>query len=177
MENRELSVRYAKTLHRADPAGVVDADVLQLVDCFQRSDQLRALFLDIMVPVQSKLNATRKAFGGKLNPTLDRFLELVTKKKRMDQLLPILKEFLRLRDSAHGAVKGIVHMAVPLSAEALKSLEKTISETLGKPCELETILDERLIGGFTVRVEDTVYDSSVRTQLDTLKSRFLNLAG
>ena len=177
MENRELSVRYAKTLHRADSAGVVDADVLMLVDCLQRSERMLALFQDVMVPSQAKLLSIRNAFGGNLNATLDRFMALIAKKNRMDQLLPILKEFLRLRDSAHGAVKGLVRMAVPLSTEALKSLEKTLSATLGRPCELETILDDSLIGGFTVRVEDTVYDSSVRTQLDILKTRFLNLAG
>jgi F-type H+-transporting ATPase subunit delta len=177
MENRELAARYAKALLRADVSGSVDQEARALLDCFHHSHHLLVLFQDIMVPNQSKLTAIKRAFHEHLSETFLNFLTLVSNKRRMDHLPIILKEFLELRDQTRGTVKGVLRMATPLSADEIQSLEVTISRKFDRPCTLEPILDERLLGGFTVRVEDTLYDSSVRTQLDTLRTRFLNLVG
>jgi F-type H+-transporting ATPase subunit delta len=177
MENRELAARYAKALIRADQKGLVDADAQLLLDCFHQNQNLVSMFQEVLIPGQSKLTAIRRAFSEKLHPTLDRFLELIAMKNRMDYLPLILKEFLELRDKAHGTIHGILRMATELSPQEIKHLESVFSSKEGRPCELDPILDEHLIGGFTIRIDDTVYDSSIRTQLDTIRSKFLNLVG
>jgi|GEM_PF-2811090 len=177
MENRELAVRYAKALVRADASGQVDSEAKQLLACFHHSHHLLVLFQDIMVPSQSKLTAIRRAFQEQISETFLRFLTLVSTKNRMDHLPLILKEFLDLRELGRGTVKGVLRMATQLSPEEIQSLEGTLSKKFARPCTLDPILDEHMIGGFTIRVEDTLFDSSVRTQLDTLRTRFLNLVG
>ncbi len=177
MENRELAARYARAPIRADVDGKVDEEAKLLLDCFRRNHHLLATFQDFMIPSSSKLIAIRRAFAEKMNPVLDRFLVLVANKNRMDHLPIILKEFVELRDRAHGSIHGVLRMAIQLPAEEIKQLENAITKKFGRPCELDPILDERLIGGFTVRIDDTVYDSSIRTQLDSIRTRFLNAVG
>lgn len=177
MENRELAARYAKALIRADLSGKVDTEAQLLLDCFRQNHHLLAMFQDIMVPSISKLTAIRHAFSEKLTPVFDQFLQLVARKNRMDYLPIILKEFVELRDKAHGTIHGVLRMATTMPPDEIKQLESAIQKKMGRPCELDPILDERLIGGFTVRIDDTVYDSSIRTQLDTIRTRFLNAVG
>lgn len=177
MENRELAARYAKALIRADKSGKVDSEAQLLLDCFRHNHHLLALFQDFMVPSSSKLIAIRHAFNEQLNPVFDQFLQLIASKNRMDYLPLILKEFMELRDKARGTIHGVLRMATQLPPEEIQQLESTIARKMGHPCELDPILDERLIGGFTVRIDDTVYDSSIRTQLDTIRTRFLNVVG
>lgn len=177
MENRELAVRYAKALLKADVAGLVDSEAKQLLDCFHHSHHLLVLFQDVMVPSQSKLTAIKRAFQENISDTFLRFLTLVSSKKRMDHLPLILKEFLELRELGRGTVKGVLRMASQLSLDEIHSLEETLTRKFDRTCTLDSIMDTNLIGGFTIRVEDTLFDSSVRTQLDTLRTRFLNLVG
>lgn len=177
MENRELAARYAKALARADKSGVVDADAQTLLDCFHTNHHLLALFQEMMIPSSTKLTAIRHAFSENLNPILNEFLKLVASKNRMDHLPLILKEFMQIRDQAKGTLHGVLRMASPLAPEEIKHLENAFTKKFGHPCELDPIVDDRLIGGFTVRIDDTVYDSSIRTMLDSIRSKFLNLVG
>jgi F-type H+-transporting ATPase subunit delta len=176
MENRALAHRYAKALLKLDPTGSVESDVELLHESLHRSRHTIMVFLDPMVLGSVKLAAVRKAFGP-MNQKLSDFLDFLQQKNRVDHLPLILAVYLSLRRKERGLLKGHIHSAIPLTPEQIHSIELALGKKLEKHCEFQDSVDSRLIGGFTVQIEDTVYDCSVRTQLDGVRSRFLNLAG
>jgi F-type H+-transporting ATPase subunit delta len=176
MENRALAHRYAKALLKLDPSGSVEADVELMHESLHRSRHVIMVFLDPMVLGSIKLKALRNAFGS-MNPILSNFLDFIQQKNRIDHLPLILAIYLHLRRKERGLIKGHIRSAIPLDSNQVKAIEAALGRRLDKTCEFESSVDSRLIGGFTVQIEDTVYDCSVRTQLDSVRSRFLNIAG
>ena len=67
---------------------------------------------------------------------------------------------------------AVVTSALPLSNKEMKVIEKDIQErTSGKP-EITFKVDTDLLGGLTVRIDDTMYDHSVFSQLSGMRSLF-----
>ncbi|HSQ42226.1 MAG TPA: ATP synthase F1 subunit delta [Fibrobacteraceae bacterium] len=176
MENRALAKRYAKALRAMDDSGALEPSITLLHDSLEASQTLLDVFQDSMVPGQLKLTAVRKAFPD-MSTQLSEFLDFLQSKNRVDQLPAVLDLYLELRDRERGLVKGEIYSATPLSSEQVRVLEGAVGKKLGKHCSLAFFLDSQLIGGFSIQVEDTVYDCSVRSQLDGIRARFLNLAG
>jgi len=176
MENRELATRYAKTLMELDPEGTAEADVNLLFDSLHRSHHIIMVFLEPMVSSTVKLNAIRKAFGP-MNPKLSEFLDFIHFKNRLDHLPLILALYLHLRRKKKGIVLGHIRSALVLDENQIHFIEDRIGEKIKKHCIFDASVDSRLISGFTVQVEDTVIDCSVRCKIDGIRNRFMNLAG
>jgi F-type H+-transporting ATPase subunit delta len=49
-----------------------------------------------------------------------------------------------------------------------------LNALVGKNLELKKKIDESLIGGVTIKVDDTLIDASVKSQLDKLKNTLSN---
>ena len=58
-----------------------------------------------------------------------------------------------------------------MSASQKAGLLKTLEGVTGKKIQARYSLDPKLLGGAVVRIGDTIYDGSVRTQLHQLRSR------
>jgi len=177
MENRAIAQRYAKALFTMDPDGSAESDVSLLHESLHRSPIVIKVILDPMVLGSIKLAAIRKAFGPTMNQKLSDFLNFVQHKNRIDQLPAILEEYLDLRRKTKGILLGHILSATPLEEAQVHHIESVVGKKLDKHCIFNSSVDSHLIGGFTVQVEDTVFDCSVRCQLDGIRARFLNLAG
>ncbi len=176
MRNRILSQRYAKALFELDPQGLFDGEIRALSESFKGSPVLLQVMGDPMVAGTVKLQALRRAMKDAPDSML-RFLSLLDAKRRLGYLPDILQEYLSLRARRNGQISGQVISSVALAPEQIARLEQQISSQLKLHCSLESSVDPTLIGGFTIQIEDTVYDCSVKSQLEGLRNRFLNLAG
>lgn len=71
--------------------------------------------------------------------------------------------------------KGIAHArvttAVELSPEASRSLQARLEQITGKQVEMESTVDQAIIGGMVARIGDRVIDGSTRTKLVALKKK------
>ena len=69
------------------------------------------------------------------------------------------------------SVKGTV--ASEMSAEEKSSLKFSLDQILGKNTDLSLDVDESLIGGIRLRIENTFLDATVQNQLQTLRTELL----
>ncbi|MGH9781608.1 MAG: ATP synthase F1 subunit delta, partial [Candidatus Acidiferrales bacterium] len=87
----------------------------------------------------------------------------------------ILSEIQRAFETEINARMGIVDAKVSsareLSAEEKSQLTQTLERVTGKKVQAQYQLDTNLIGGTTVRIGSTIYDGSVREQLNRLRTR------
>jgi len=98
------------------------------------------------------------------------FLKLLTDKQRIVVLSDIVDCYRELMDEALKTVRASVKTAFPLSAELIRKLQQGLEGQTQKTVEMTVIEDPSLLGGIVVRVGDTVYDNSIRTQLNNIKN-------
>lgn len=107
----------------------------------------------------------------KLGEELRNFVFVLIDQGRTGMLEEIRAAFEAELNSRMNIVEAEVISARELSAEERKRLGKALERVTGKKIEARYQLDERLIGGTTVKIGSTVYDGSVREQLNRLRTQ------
>ncbi|MCA9015883.1 MAG: ATP synthase F1 subunit delta [Planctomycetaceae bacterium] len=105
---------------------------------------------------------------------LTNFLRVLVRHERLDLLEQIFSQITKLRDTEAGKKAVVVRSAFELSENTLTSIKQRLSETLGFSPVIKTSIDQSVIGGLVIQVDDTVYDGSLRTRLKQLRGRLSN---
>jgi F-type H+-transporting ATPase subunit delta len=98
------------------------------------------------------------------------FLRLLADKRRIGILADIVACYRELMDAVLKKQRVQVKTAFPLSAELSAHLKKGLEELTGKQVELSIDQDTSLLAGIVVRVGDTLYDGSIKTQLNNIRN-------
>ena len=98
------------------------------------------------------------------------FLRLLADKRRIGILADIVACYRELMDSVLKKQRVQVKTAFPLSPELSEHLKKGLGEMTGKQVEVTIDHDASLLAGIVVRVGDTLYDGSIKTQLNKIRS-------
>ena len=103
--------------------------------------------------------------------TTANFLRVLLRNQRLADLHEINKRFALELDERSGVVVAQVTTARAVPASVQESLSESLSNLTGRRVRLQFTIDDDLIGGVTTRIGSTVYDGSVRTQLQQIKQR------
>lgn len=129
----------------------------------------------LMTPaVQS---ARKKVVIGKLadqagvSRVIKNFLYVVLDHHRIDQISQIREALEVLLDERLGVVRAEVSSAQPLSPEQARSIEAQLGRVSGKQIRMHTTVDPELLGGVVARIGSTVYDGSIRGQLEVMRRK------
>ena len=107
----------------------------------------------------------------KLSEELRNFVFVLIDQGRTGMLEEIRAAFEAELNSRMNIAEAEVISARELSSEERKRLSKVLERVAGKKIEARFWLDEKLIGGTTVKIGSTVYDGSVREQLNKLRAQ------
>jgi F-type H+-transporting ATPase subunit delta len=102
------------------------------------------------------------------------FLSLLVKKERMEILPEILREYQALQDDILGIVRVVVVAPLQPSPELLERTQAVLSQKLKKKIMTHGEADPSLIGGIVLKVNHTVYDGSVKKELERIKNAMIN---
>jgi len=101
------------------------------------------------------------------------FLNLLIERNRLDLLSDIVTAYQKLLDEKLGIVRAKITSAGPLDAAQQKSIASKLEQVTGKQVRVELSVDPTLIGGIVARVGSTIYDGSIRQQLQVFKQRLI----
>ena len=104
-------------------------------------------------------------------------LLLLIASRRTRMLAQIRAAYLDLVERRQGRVSATVTTAVPLTSEQLERFGRELSQRAGREVKIASRVEGDLLGGAVVRVGDRVFDASLRTRLQQLRSRMLTEAG
>lgn len=110
----------------------------------------------------------------KPNKTTANFLQILLKNNRLGELGEINERFEQVLDERNGIVSASVTSARPLGEAEKSELRASLAKMTGKQIKLNYNTDETIIGGVVTRIGSTVYDGSVKTQLENLKQQLVN---
>ena len=103
------------------------------------------------------------------NDNVKNFLKIIVRNRRTNYIIKIFNEFVKKCNELLGIKDGIVYSIRRLSVDEIDQIEKGVSKSLGCGVELENVVDEKLIGGIKVLVEDKIFDGSIKNKLERLK--------
>jgi F-type H+-transporting ATPase subunit delta len=117
------------------------------------------------------LGAVSERLG--MTPIVRQFLLLLIDQRRLLDFEGIQQEFERLANEASGLVTATVVAASPLDERRQDRLRRALSDRTGQEVKLDIRVDPKLIGGAIATVGGTVFDGSLRTQLDKLRANLM----
>lgn len=97
------------------------------------------------------------------------FVGLIAGNRRLFALPAMISAYQQLLAAHRGEIAGEVISAYPLSDAQLDAVRKQLAQAMGQEVQLESTVDESLIGGLVVRVGSRMIDYSLRTKLQNLK--------
>ena len=119
--------------------------------------------------VEAKLQLLEKVVVPRSSPLVANFIRVVAHHDRLE-LLPLIYD-LAVRESELRLNQRRVQItsASELTSETLESIRQKMATALSTQPILETRVDPSLLGGMLIRVGDTVYDGSLKTQVKQLR--------
>jgi F-type H+-transporting ATPase subunit delta len=97
-------------------------------------------------------------------------LQLLGERNRLSGLSAIGGAFRELADVELGRLRARVTSAVPLDDAAIAAIAAKLSAATQKQVLVERAVDPDILGGVVAQVGSMVYDGSLRTQLEDLRS-------
>jgi F-type H+-transporting ATPase subunit delta len=152
---------------------VITNDMHLLVDTLKQNRKLELMLESPVIRPELKFKILDEIFGKKISKDSMDFIEFVISKKRENLLQSIGNRFLELRDEHLGIANVVVTAASEFSGEQKNFLQNRLENILEKKVALNFKTDLDLVGGFIAQVGDTLYDASIKHQLELLKKQFL----
>lgn len=177
MPNPRLAARYAKSLtdlavevHQLD---AVFQDMQSFDVTCRESRELINFLKSPVINADKKEKIFAAIFGTHISDLSRKFVVLLIKKGREGYLPEIAKAVIARYRKINNIREVKITTATALS-EPLKQelIEKIKTEIPGQQIELTTAVRERLIGGFILETDNTVFDASIARDLYDIKKQF-----
>ncbi len=101
------------------------------------------------------------------------FLKLLLENRRLSVLPEISKHFDALKADVENTIDVTITSAAALSDAQLVMLVDALKARFGRDVNLQTQVDENLIGGAVIRAGDVVIDGSMRSSLQGLSNALI----
>ena len=173
-----IDLRYGRAL-----AAVISDQKLDLVaaqgqlsdfaNLLAESVELREVLQNPSIPEAQKLkvlDAIAPRLG--LSRPIRNFIALLTHHQRLQELPEMITAYASIADENAGIAEVEITTARPLDDANRRLLEQQVAKLAGEPKVQATYHeDPSLLGGAVVRLGSTVYDGSVRGQLEQMRQR------
>ena len=178
-----IASRYARALVEVVLEQRIDPDTARqqlktIVQAVHESLELRRVWESPAITAEQKravLDAIVAQIGA-VKPIRNFFAVLIDH-RRIGMLDDIVRQFDVELDAQLGFAEAEISSSRPLSAEEKSELESRVARMTGKKVRARYASNPELLGGVMVRVGSTIYDGSVRGQLERLRSELAGPAG
>lgn len=176
-----VASRYARAFAdvvidaKLDTAKTVE-QVRAFVETFNASEELRRIWESPAVPAEQKrrlLDSIAVSMGD-VQRTVRNFLAVLIDHSRIAQLPEIARQFETELNMRLGRIEADVISARELTTTERDALAAQVAKTIGRQVSARYAIDPSLLGGAVVKVGSTVYDGSVRGQLQRIKQELTN---
>lgn len=177
MANPRLAGRYAKSLLELS----IEQNKLEAV--YKDIQYLHALclsnrdFVDVLkspiIPSDKKEKILETVTSSTISELTQLFLKLLIRKTREYSLPEVVSAFKDQYNSLNGIHRLKITTAVPVSTDMHQAIVEKVKANTGiQKVELETAVNDALVGGFTLQLGDTFLDASIQRDLNDIHKQF-----
>lgn len=176
MSIQTIARRYASALAdvvlERGEAKEVQQELRQWAELILSNANLQEVFRNPTIPLDQKRAVLNQLIErAQPRPTTANFLKVLLQNQRLTELSEINRKFAEMLDERAGMVAATITTARPVPDEIQTRLSEKLSTVTQKKVRLNFEEDPELIGGLVTRIGSTVYDGSVRSQLQQIKER------
>lgn len=178
MSVHKITNRYAKSvIELAQENGVLE-EIIENAKLFKEvaknRDFLNLLRNPIYKPV-TKLKVFSSIFENKVNKIFYRFIELVIRKHR-ESLLPLIMDEILIQYKSMQRITDIeLTTATKMPDEFINKLKDALknSSLIDEGMEINTHIDKSILGGFIIKIDDKLIDSSAKSKLKAIEKNII----
>jgi F-type H+-transporting ATPase subunit delta len=177
MNESIISVRYTKALFslaiEKKILDVVKSDIEVVFSVMSESDELQHIFQNPVLKPSKKQEIVKNVFSSFNKMTLS-FINLLIKNRRESHLYDISRNFLSKFRKYNNIESASLTTAIEIDSVLLEKVKNLIKTSLKTEIDLSTKIDNKIIGGFIIRVGDRQVDSSVKSNINKIRKKLLN---
>lgn len=152
-------------------AQAVITELESFQNLLEESQELRAVLLNPSVTIAQKKSLVDR-LSGQLGVALSKnFLLVVIGRRRIGIFDEIREAFEELVSDRAGVTRAQITAAAELNPEQRQRIERELATLTASSVRCRYDSDESLLGGAVVQIGSTVYDGSIRGQLEALRQR------
>lgn len=179
MNNPRLAQRYAKSLvDIATDLNQLDAvheDILFLNSVVKKSREFVLMLESPIINPDKKYKVISAITKGKISKVTDAFIKLLCNKHREANLPGVVASFVEQFNTIRGLHTAKLTTATTITKELINSfVSKIKASTSYDHVQLQTVVDDKIIGGFILEMDGKLIDNSIRRNLHDVKKQFEN---
>jgi F-type H+-transporting ATPase subunit delta len=177
MNNPRLAGRYAKSLLdlaiEQKSLDAVHADMKLLKAVIKGNPDFVSVLKSPVIKADKKGQIIDSIINGRVSKVTELFIQLLVRKTRENSLPEIISAFITQYNELKEIHLVKITTAVPISESAEQAiLNKLRKDSAIQNIELETVVEDELIGGFKLEVGGTLVDASILRDLNDVKKQF-----
>jgi F-type H+-transporting ATPase subunit delta len=171
---RRYAVALADVITAHGEAREVQEELSAWEEMAHASTLLQEVFRNPTIPYEQKHRVVKTLIDRtRVRPTTSNYLLVLLQNQRLADLGEINTALDQELDRRSGIVSAQVTTARAVPQQTQEALRARLAEMTGSKMRLQFDVDDELIGGVVTRIGSTIYDGSVRSQLQQIKQKIV----
>lgn len=177
MNESRISVRYSRALFKS----ALDSKILDIVDTDMhmvqeicRIGEIREILANPVIVPSKKMEILHSLFEKNVHKITMAMIDLVVRNGRETYLPAIARVFIHETLKHKGITESVLTTAVKVEPAVRKQVTDLIEKAFKTKAILSENIDETIIGGFILRVDDSYIDASIRNKLRKIRKNLLS---
>ena len=159
---------YAQAIYDHSEGWEVDLEQLELA---LNTPEVQMLIDSPKLAYKEKTEVFLSLFEGQIESKTSNLVKVLGESKRISLIPHISKEYRKLLSGTKSSSEVVITSAFELSAEQLEKVTDLLKGRYGDSLTVEQVIDNSLIGGFSIKCGDEVTDYSIKGKLEKLRNQ------
>lgn len=172
-----IAKRYTQALfdlsQEAGERDSISHDLKKIQELISRSEEFNTFLHNPVIPLEKRQEILEIILNTKVSTLMCKFIDFLNVKNRLNLLEGVCQVFEQLHLDANGVLRVKITSSVTLDSRQVKEISKHLKLRLNKDIEPYCDDDPSLLGGLKIQEGDTIYDYSLRTQLEQFKKNLI----
>ena len=159
----------------AKDAALINETYNELKECCKlfEDEEIKKYFADKTIDKREKTELIEKKLKPIFSKEVFSFINLLIENELIDELANIADIYGKMLDEYNNTVRVKITASCSINEDTIKKIIDTIKSFSDKKIDYVIEVDDTLIGGIIVNIGDTVYDYSIKNQINMMKNRFV----
>ena len=150
----------------------IEDEIYRFSQVLQSSEELKSTLSDASIPSARRQQIVEDLLDGQATQTTVALVSMIVAAGMGRDLKAIADRVIGVGAESRDKAVAEVYSVVDLSSDQQQRLAAALKSATGKDVEMKIIIDESVMGGLLVQIEDEVIDGTVRTRLKQLREAF-----
>ena len=175
MKETGVAIRYALAIYdiavENNKVREIHETLDSLLNLYEKDKEFKNLMLHPLIKREEKKKIANAAFSD-ADEISKNIIDYLIDKDRMSIIRFIATEYLKIYYKENNEISVTATFPKEINEEQRKKLLQKLENKTGKKVVLDIKIDDSIIGGGIVRINDDVIDGSIKRQMENIKNTF-----